>query len=61
MVKYSFAAIEALLSPIKKIMGQPQFSILYQLSHRLFEHLRKTHNPIHKDDGYAGYMLSEAA
>ena len=54
-------AIEALLRLTEKINGRPKFSNLYQLSQRLTKRLRKVHHPIHRDDGYAGYILSEEA
>ena len=57
MVKYSVEAIKALLNPIEKIQGRPQFSSLYKLAQKMDNKLCKVYHPIYPNNGYSGYMM----
>ena len=52
MVKHSVEAIKAILNPIVKVLGRPQFRSLYNLVQQLSYKLRKVNYPIYTDDGY---------
>ena len=53
MLKYSVEAIKALLNPIKKVKGRPQFSSLYNLAQQLVDKLCNVNHLIYSDNVYS--------
>ena len=61
MVNYSVDAINATLIPVRQVTRKPTFCTLWQLSQELQEFLGKMEHPDHTDEGYAVYMMTQAA
>ena len=61
MVTYPVKAINAILLPIYQVPGQLTFHTLWKLSQELQECLDKMEHPNHPYEGYADYMMPQAA